>query len=574
MEEDPIDDPVMPPWKCLHPSGGSRTIEHLFEYEGERRPDAVDDGLDGVPTEGGYALADAAPDPLSLLREGAAALATCDWEQLDHRTLLGQISALRTVSRTVDAALAVTMATADRSATTEHLCGLSAPSWWAHARLGSGGQGAWLVRAGELIACFEHLGAEVVRGELTLDHLRSLDEVDDPAVLRELLPHDQELCREALRSPLTRWRRIVKARVALVRDELARRADAVRAARQAGSDPHDPSSGAPTDDDGLPEATDPHGQTCTEPAEEEQAPRGGSREPDGDPRAGDGPESGEPAPFDFTHDHPDEPDDGWVSIRPTASDTLRLQGELRGASAELVRQILSAETSQQRRDAWREHEATGTPMPDGGQLRARALVALLRRGASIDLTTSTPARTEAIVVIQADDPTAERVRALDGEPLTAELASLLSCDAHLCALLVDRRGQPLWLGRTSRLASHAQRRALAIRDGGCVFPGCDMPAEWCDAHHQPGWEHGGTTDIDAMVLLCRRHHGAAHSERWTLRPSPQPPPPPPRASSTSPPRPPRRSGPRNGSGQLFEWFDARRSTTLPAQQRGLRDRAA
>ena len=147
MEEDPIDDPVMPPWKCLHPSGGSRTIEHMFEYEGERRPDAVDDGLDGVPTEGGYALADAAPDPLSLLREGAAALATCDWEQLDHRTLLGQISALRTVSRTVDAALAVTMATADRSATTEHLCGLSAPSWWAHARLGSGGQGAWLVRA-------------------------------------------------------------------------------------------------------------------------------------------------------------------------------------------------------------------------------------------------------------------------------------------------------------------------------------------------------------------------------------------------------------------------------------------
>jgi hypothetical protein len=513
------------------------------------------------------------------MREGAAALAGRDWEQLDHRTLLGQISALRTVSRTVEAALAVTLATADRSATTEHVCGLSTPGWWAHACLGSGGQGAWLVRAGELIACFEHLGAAVVRGELTLDHLRSLDEVNDPAVLRELIPHDRELCQEALRSPLTRWRRQVKSRVALIRDELARRTAAECRAAEERANRRDPASDH-DGPEGPPEGSGPESSSGADPLDRPADSSGERHRDDG---------LGGDTPFDFpadeaTDDCPDgpddQPDDGWVSIRPTADDRLRLHIELRGVSAELVRQILSAETSHQRRVAWREHEATGTLMPDGGQVRARALIELLRRGAATDLAGSTSARTEAILVIQADDPTAERVRALDGEPLTPEVASLLSCDAHLCALVVDRRGRPLWLGRTQRLASHGQRLALGIRDGGCVFPGCDMPAEWCDAHHQPGWEHGGTTDIDAMVLLCRRHHGAAHSQRWTLRPSPPPspptppparpaPPPSPSRSSRSSSTPPPRSGSRDGSGQRFEWFDARRGTAVPAQQRGL-----
>ena len=58
---------------------------------------------------------------------------------------------------------------------------------------------------------------------------------------------------------------------------------------------------------------------------------------------------------------------------------------------------------------------------------------------------------------------------------------------------------------------------MARRDGGCAFPGCDRPPEWCDAHHLDFWdaEHGDT-DLDRGCLLCRRHHNLLHKRGWTL----------------------------------------------------------
>jgi hypothetical protein len=61
-------------------------------------------------------------------------------------------------------------------------------------------------------------------------------------------------------------------------------------------------------------------------------------------------------------------------------------------------------------------------------------------------------------------------------------------------------------GRSRRLASPAQRRALAARDGGCVRPGCTIPADWCETNHIDRWEHGGGTDITNMALVCPHDH--------------------------------------------------------------------
>jgi HNH endonuclease len=70
--------------------------------------------------------------------------------------------------------------------------------------------------------------------------------------------------------------------------------------------------------------------------------------------------------------------------------------------------------------------------------------------------------------------------------------------------------QPLDLGRTTRVISPAQRRALAVRDGGCVVPDCTRPLAWCVGHHLVHWLEGGPTDLANLALLCRAHHRAVH----------------------------------------------------------------
>ena len=76
--------------------------------------------------------------------------------------------------------------------------------------------------------------------------------------------------------------------------------------------------------------------------------------------------------------------------------------------------------------------------------------------------------------------------------------------------------QPLDLGRATRVVSPAQRSALAVRDRGCVFPGCDRPLAWCDAHHLWHWVDGGPTDLWNLALVCRAHHRAVHEGGWQL----------------------------------------------------------
>ena len=100
-------------------------------------------------------------------------------------------------------------------------------------------------------------------------------------------------------------------------------------------------------------------------------------------------------------------------------------------------------------------------------------------------------------------------------PVSADVARRISCCAAVSR--VDMRGsEVLALGRSSRLPNRAMRRALDRRDRGCVFPGCGAPLNWCDAHHLVHWSDGGPTDLDNLVLLCRRHHVACHEGGWQL----------------------------------------------------------
>jgi Domain of unknown function (DUF222)/HNH endonuclease len=95
-------------------------------------------------------------------------------------------------------------------------------------------------------------------------------------------------------------------------------------------------------------------------------------------------------------------------------------------------------------------------------------------------------------------------------------ARLQAATALLSPTLGGAPTQPLEVGRATRVIQPAQRIALAVRDGGCVFPDCSRPLAWCDAHHLRHWLHGGPTDLANLALLCRAHHRAVHEGGWQL----------------------------------------------------------
>src|SRR5699024_10280452 len=109
---------------------------------------------------------------------------------------------------------------------------------------------------------------------------------------------------------------------------------------------------------------------------------------------------------------------------------------------------------------------------------------------------------------------------LGAGPLETRTVERLACNGKIALKVTDAGGEILYLGRSQRLASRAQRRALRLRDTTCVFPGCHQTTH-LDAHHTTPWSHGGPTDIDGLALLCRRHHVMVHEGGLHLAPHPE-----------------------------------------------------
>ena len=86
----------------------------------------------------------------------------------------------------------------------------------------------------------------------------------------------------------------------------------------------------------------------------------------------------------------------------------------------------------------------------------------------------------------------------------------IACDANVIPVVLGSAGQPLDIGRSTRLVPQGLRRALIARDEGCAFPGCDRPPSWC-AHHPIHWADGGPTSLRNLVLLCVHHHNRMHT---------------------------------------------------------------
>jgi hypothetical protein len=90
----------------------------------------------------------------------------------------------------------------------------------------------------------------------------------------------------------------------------------------------------------------------------------------------------------------------------------------------------------------------------------------------------------------------------DGPRVSAETSRRIGCDASIVRILEDENGEPLSIGRKSRLIPPAIRRALKARDDGCRFPGCTHK-HFIDGHHIRHWANGGETSMENLVQLCR-----------------------------------------------------------------------
>lgn len=104
-----------------------------------------------------------------------------------------------------------------------------------------------------------------------------------------------------------------------------------------------------------------------------------------------------------------------------------------------------------------------------------------------------------------------------GDPIAGSVIDRALCEVGVVQVTVDTCGNPLDVGREQRLFAAKHRLALAVRDGGCMWPGCRVPASYCEAHHIDHWSEGGRTDCDRGILLCRFHHMLLHNAGWRIR---------------------------------------------------------
>jgi hypothetical protein len=154
-----------------------------------------------------------------------------------------------------------------------------------------------------------------------------------------------------------------------------------------------------------------------------------------------------------------------------------------------------------------------------GQRNADAFTMIMRQW--LELTSAnTPdhARSQAITVFDlAETPgigpeliaRAREERRRDGHLSPATL-EMIACDGNISRVIMFGKSEVLDLGRTSRIASNAQFRALIARDRHCQAPGCHEPPSRCQAHHKWHWTRGGPTDLDNLELLCWYHHRQRH----------------------------------------------------------------
>jgi hypothetical protein len=194
--------------------------------------------------------------------------------------------------------------------------------------------------------------------------------------------------------------------------------------------------------------------------------------------------------------------------------SVELAGTLTALDGAALRHAVEAEADRMALQFRREVQAGARDtVPTRAELLAQALCELVRTGVAARWTAKGPV-TDLTLIAHAADPLD-----VNGD-LPEPTVRTLCCDPVIRTVVLDSLGNPIDLGRTTRIVPRGLRRALEVRDGGCAFPSCDAPSSWCDLHHVTHWADGGPTSADNLVSLCRHHHGVTHRRGWSMTTNP------------------------------------------------------
>ncbi|HEU4807341.1 MAG TPA: DUF222 domain-containing protein [Homoserinimonas sp.] len=108
---------------------------------------------------------------------------------------------------------------------------------------------------------------------------------------------------------------------------------------------------------------------------------------------------------------------------------------------------------------------------------------------------------------------------IDGvdEPVSFRTVKQAICTGGTQLVRFDEAGRIIELGSPQRCFTPAQRKAITLRDGGCIIPGCNIPPAWTEIHHVVPDADGGPTHTDNGVLLCWFHHRSIETSGWLIR---------------------------------------------------------
>ncbi|WP_456283714.1 DUF222 domain-containing protein [Microbacterium sp. JZ101] len=272
---------------------------------------------------------------------------------------------------------------------------------------------------------------------------------------------------------------------------------------------------------------------------------------------------------DGTEPDPDRPErDRTLTLTPLPSGAFRVNGTLVPEAGALLQNLLSAHTNPARHVTFtetRDGDTGGGPdsgdgdvdaggntaddagpgledgdgigaefgpvMPDTrspGQKRHDAFFAMIQAASrAAETPTLGGAAPTVMIHITADDLTTtdtgtgggrRGIAHLDGvdAPVPATVARRIGCTGDILRAVFTPEGRILELRSIQRCFTPTQRKAIVARDGGCIIPGCTIPAAWCEIHHVQDHAQGGPTETDNGVLLCWWHHHHLDTSGWTI----------------------------------------------------------